>query len=234
MTDVNQFLYAMPEVAQEEITRRGVTTVSIGDGVNRLAIAGHNQGVAFYFDNVKIYNPTKSDEKGYEVFDFMETCFHIIDRKNISTMPVIMAPKELLSFNRDGDCVGGKYRDAYLRWKQGRSEPGFSIRKWEVLSDSEVATLEAEGIFTVEQYASYPRDRITARYPESFIQAHTRAQQWVAGKELREKAGEQAEQMKVLEKQNTDLVERLAKLESLLATKQETKVDNKLTGGQRR
>jgi hypothetical protein len=231
--DVNQFLHAMPEVAQEEITRNGVNAVSIGDGINRLAIAGHNQGVAFYFKVDQVYNPEKSEKAGYEVFDPMEQVYHIIDRKNIIPMPVSMSPRELLAFNRDGECVGGKYKDSYLNWKHGRKQPGLALRKWEVISDSEVASLEAEGIFTVEQFAEYPRDRITSRYPQSFIVAHTRAQQWIAGKEIREKAGEQAVQVKALEDQNKDLVERLAKLEALLAAK-ETKVENKLTGGNRR
>lgn len=233
--DVNQFLHAMPDVARDEITRNGVNAVAIGDGVNRLAIAGHNQGVAYYFKVDQVYNPQKSEECGYEVFEPMEQCYHIIDRKNISVMPIQMAPRELLAFNRDGDCIGGKYRDAYINWKSGKDQPGTALRKWDVVSDSEIATLEAEGIFTIEQFAEYPRDRIGSRYPENFMKAHTRAQQWVAGKEMREKAGEQATELNALRKQNEDLVERLAKLESLLSSKEEKKpkVKNKLTGGRK-
>ena len=212
--DIDAFLHAMPEVAQEEIVKRGINAVSIGEGVNRWAISGHDQGVAYFFKKDLIYNPTKSETEGYEVFDEMEQVYRIIDRKNIIPAPIKMLPRELLTFNRDGVCIGGKYKDSYLNWKNGLTAPGTSLRKWDVLSDSEVASLEADGIFTIEQYAEYPRDRLTSRYPQSFIDAHVRAGQWVAGKEMRAKAGEQATKMAELEALNKDLAERLAKLET--------------------
>jgi hypothetical protein len=217
MEGINQFLHAMPEVAQDEFVKRGVNSVSIGDGVSRMSIAGHNQGVAYYFKTEQIYNPSKSAEAGYEVYDPMDICFSIHDRKNISTMPVQMAPRELLSFNRLGECIGGKYRDSYLRWKEGKEQPGLALRKWDVIPDSMVASLEAEGIYTVEQFAAYPRERFSSRFPQEFIDAHARACQWVAGKEMRENAAEQSAKYRELEKQNKDLMERLAKLEALSA-----------------
>lgn len=229
--DVNAFLHAMPEVAQEEIVRRGINAVAIGDGINRMQIAGHNQGLAYYFDMAKVYNPVESDKCGYEVFDFIETCYQIIDRKNVATMPIrihhcdnrsptmLAVPKDLLAFNRDGECIGGKFRDSYLRWKEGKSAPGFALRKWDVLSDSMIATLEAEGIYTVEQFAAYPRERFAARFPQEFIDAHTRAGQWVAGKEIRAKAAESAAELDKLRAENRDLAQRLSKLEAATASK---------------
>lgn len=247
--DVNQFLHAMPEVAQDEIIKAGVNAISIGDGVNRLAIAGHDHGVAYFFKADQIYNPEKSAESGYEVFETMEQCYRITDRDNVSPMPILLrktsgevhyypVPKDLLAFNRDGECVGGKYKESYSNWKQGKSQPGFSLRKWDVLSDSMIATLEAEGIFTIEQFAAYPRDRFAARFPQDFIDAHTRAEQWVSGKEVRENSAKNLARMQELEaklaaqeKEKADLAERLAKLEALSAGEARNgkkKVKNKL------
>jgi len=234
--DVNAFLHAMPEVAQEEIVKAGVNAVSIGDGVNRLAIAGHDKGIAFFFKADQVYNPAKSEEAGYEVFDTIEQVYQIIDRKNIATTPINILPKAFLSFNRAGDCIGGKWKEAYSNWKAGKDQPGFALRKWDVLPDSMIASLEAEGIFTIEQFAAYPRDRFAARFPQDFIDAHVRAQQWVGGKEMREKTSENLARMKELEeklavqvKEKTDLAERLAKLEALTAGPVEKKnIRNKL------
>lgn len=234
--DVNQFLHAMPEVAQEEITKSGVNPVSIGDGVNRLQMSGHDRGLSYRFDTHLEYNPAKSEAAGYEVFDEIEVCFRFIDRKNIIPMPVFMAPKEILAFNRAGECIGGRYKDAYLAWKSGKQAPGTSLRKWDVLSNTEIASLEADGIFTIEQYAEYPRERIVSRYPQNFIDAHTRAQQWVAGKEIRAKAGEHVAMIKALEaklaeqeREKIDLADRLAKLEALTSGEaRKEKVKNKL------
>ena len=236
--DVNDFLHAMPEAAQQDIIKNGVQSVSIGDGVNRLQMSGHDRGIAYRFENVLEYSPSKSETAGYEVFDELEVCMRFVDRKNIVPMPVCMAPRELLAFNRAGECIGGRYKESYLTWKSGKNAPGTSLRKWEVMSNADVASLEADGIYTVEQFAEWARDRITSRYPQSFVEAHTRAQQWVAGKEIRVKAGEQAELVKKLEAslaqqatEKTDLMERLARLESMLAGQSEKKdkaVKNKL------
>ena len=101
--DVNEFLHAMPEVAQEQILRNGVQATNIGDGVNRLAMSGHDRGVAYRFRNVEEYNPVKSEAAGYEVFDLIEVCERIIDRKNIIPMRVpLECPQEVLKFNREG------------------------------------------------------------------------------------------------------------------------------------
>jgi len=229
--NVEQFFHAMPEVAREALAAAQVNAVAVGNGVTRYEVMGHDRGIPFWFQLVEDYNPVKSDEQNREVFDAQEVCFRMIDRKNIIPMPVKNCPAEFLRFNRQGELVGGRYAEAYKRWKSGETMPGLQLRKWNVLNVAEVASLEGDGIFTVEQFAEYPLDRLIGRYPEQFIAAHQRANQWVNGKAVMEKAGEQAVQLAKLEKEKQDLAERLAKLEALLEERTEPKkVVNKLKG----
>lgn len=227
---IGQFFHQMPEVAREDLTRANVQAVRVTDGVNRLEVMGHDRGVPYWFQLVEEYNPTKSEDQQREVFDTQEVCFRMIDRKNIIPMPVKNCPPEFLRFNRQGELVGGRYAEAYKRWKAGESMPGMPLRKWNVLNVAEVASLEQDGIFTVEQYAEYPLDRLVGRYPDNFIEAHARAKQYVSGKAVMEQAGEQAVKLAKLEAEKQDLAERLAKLEALLNEKTEPK-KNRLTEG---
>lgn len=227
---IEQFMHAMPDVAREALTAAQVSSVRVTDGVNRLEVMGHDRGIPYWFQLVEQYNPTQSEEQNREVFDAVEVCFRMIDRKNIIPMPVKGCPQEFLRFNRQGELVGGRYADAYKRWKAGESMPGMPLRKWNVLSVHEVASLEQDGIFTVEQYAEYPLDRLTGRYPEQFIEAHSRARQWVNGRALMEQAGEQSLKLEKLEAEKTDLAERLAKLEALLEEKTEPKKTKNVEG----
>lgn len=229
--NVEQFFHAMPEVAREALSTAPLNAVAVGNGVTRFEVMGHDRGVPYWFQMVEEYSPAKSEEQNREVFDVQEVCFRMIDRKNIIPMPVKGCPPEYLRFNRQGELVGGRYAEAYKRWKAGESMPGLALRKWNVLNVADVASLEADGIFTVEQLAEYPLERLTGRYPDNFIDAHKRANQWVNGKAVMEKAGEQAVQLARLEKEKSDLAERLAKLEALLEERTEPReVVNKLKG----
>lgn len=230
--NIGQFFHQMPEVAREALTAANVQSVRVADGVNRLEIMGHDRGIPYWFQLVEEYNPVKSEEQQREVFDSQEVCFRFIDRKNIIPMPVKNCPPEFLRFNRQGELVGGRYAEAYKRWKAGESMPGMPLRKWNVLNVAEVASLEADGIFTVEQFAEYPKDRLIGRYPDQFIEAHARAGQYVNGKAVMEQAGAQSLKLAEMEQKNADLTERLAKLEAMLEQATEPK-KNKLVEGKR-
>lgn len=225
--DLNGYAHVLPEVAFQELSRRGVSEVQLADGVSRLAIAGHDQGVGYRFYIHPIYNKEKSEEAGYEVFDEVEMIEWRVDRKNKPVEQVQFLPAGLLKFRvRDkvtglwdvtSECIGGRYREAYEAFKSGKATPGMPLARWGVLSDAEMASLAAEGIFTVEQFAAMPKERIRLRFPDNFAEAQERAVHFVAGKEMREKAGEQAEKMKALEDQNKELLERLSRLEAAQA-----------------
>ena len=217
--DISQFLPSMPEVAQEMILKNGIDAVSIGDGVSRLNMSGHDKGVAYRFFMHPIYNKVASDEKGYEVFDETEMIEWIVDRKNKPTEIVRLLPEDLLRYNREKECVGGRYKDAYLAWKTGKAAAGTPLRRWGLLTDGEVASLEADGLFTVEQFVACDRARISAKYPDEFLQAYDRGVQFLAAKDVRASTGELAGKVQQLEKEKAEMAERLAKLEASMASK---------------
>jgi hypothetical protein len=226
--DVNEFLYAMPEVAQEQILKNGVQSVNIGDGVSRLNMNGFDRGIAYKFFLHPVYNKTESDKLGYEKYDEVEAIQWFIDRKNKPVEEVKALPDELIRRNREGVVVGGRYKEAYLNWKSGQDAPGTPLRRWGILSDAEVASLEADGIFTVEQYTQIPRERIAGKYPIEFVEAHDRARQFLAGREIKVVADKQSEELVALKKENSDLAQRLAKLEAMLGDKAKPKKDTSL------
>ena len=226
--DVNSFLHAMPEVAQEQILRSGVSAVQIGDGVNRLNMNGYDKGIAYKFFIHPVYNKTESDKLQYEKYDEIEVIQWFIDRKNKPVEEVRALPDELLRRNREGEVVGGRYKEAYLGWKLGHDAPGTPLRRWGMLSDAEVASLEADGIFTVEQYAQVPRDRVAGKYPNEFVEAYDRAHQYLAARETRVVTDKQNEELITLRSENSDLAQRLAKLEAMLGDKSKPVVETPL------
>lgn len=218
---IEQFLHAMPQEAREDISRLGVESVSIGDGVSQIMMAGHDRGVAYRFFMHPVYNKTKSDELGYEVFEEKELIEWTIDRKNRPNEYVEFLPQALLQKNRDGDVIGGRYKDAYLAWKSGKSAPGTSLRKWGLMSDAMVASLEADGLFTVEQFSELDRSRVTSKYPQEFIDAYDRAGQFLAAQQVKASTGEMAERLKKVEEEKAELLERLSRLEAAVEKKAE-------------
>lgn len=219
--------FALPDVAVEAIKRQGLKEVQLDDGVNRL-MSGHDKGVAYRFFISPVYNKTKSTVAGYEVFDDVEMIEWLIDRKNKPTELVRFLPPELLNFDRDGVCVGGRYKDSYLSFKTGRSTPGLPLAKWGQLSDGEVATLASMHIFTVEQLAEQPRGKFEGRMANEFVEAFDRAVQFVAGKEQRTVQAAQAAKMAELEAANKALLDRLAALENRAVVKKAKKEDSDL------
>lgn len=218
---VEQFLHAMPPEAREDISRFGVESVTIGDGVSQIMMAGHDRGIAFRFFMHPVYNKFKSDELGYEVFEEEEMIEWTVDRKNRPTEYVKFLPQALIQRNRDGEVIGGRYKDSYLSWKSGKNSPGTALRKWGMLSDAMVASLEAEGLFTVEQFSELDRSRVTSKYPQEFIDAYDRAGQFLAAQQVKASTGEMADRPKKVEEEKAELLERLARLEAAVEKKTE-------------
>lgn len=217
--------FPLPEVAVEALTKQARTTESLGDGVALLS--GHDKGVAYKFDIVAIYNQKKSQELGYEYHDEREMIQWFRDRRSKPTEQVRFLPPALLDFNKDGECIGGRYADAYNRWKAGLQAPGMPLNKWDVLSAGECATLAANGIFTVEQFADFPADKLNGVYPIEYMHAHERARMWVNGKVAREDAVQNQETMAELMAQNVELLATVADMQKALAKQSKPKAKAK-------
>lgn len=171
---LDQFQSSLPAGAYEDIKRQGRVAQTLEDGVT--VLAGHDKGVAYRFYVHTVFNPRVSKTVGYEYFDEIEMIEWLIDKNNKPTERVNLLPEELLKRSFDGkEVIGGRYFEAYKRFKEGRDAVGTPLRKWGVLSDGNVASLEAAQIFTVEQLAEITRDRIAGVYPEDVVEAHDRA-----------------------------------------------------------
>lgn len=201
--------YALPDGAYDALKRQNRRMEDLGDGVSRYS--GQDRGVSFRFWIETVKNEVKSKAARFTVFDEVEMIEWTSDRYNKPTEQVRFLPAELLTFDIDGECIGGLYQDAYLRFKTGRKAPGLPLSKWGELSDSEVATLADAGIFTVEQFAAMPRDKIAGRYTQNFVDAFESAIQWVNGKQHRYQVEEQAEEIlelrQAIAKRDRDLEE---------------------------
>lgn len=177
--------YKVPEVAQKAFAERGAMSMAIGNGVQMVQMHGHEAGVPYQFHTEQIRNDNKSKAAKYWVPDPIDCITWTVDRRLQVTERVKFLPPELLEFDEDGTCIGGRYKESFDNWKKGLNAPGLSLSKWGELGDGEVLSLAHAGIFSVEQLASMPRDKLANRYPEIFLEAWEKAVQWVNRKEQR-------------------------------------------------
>lgn len=195
---LEQFGGNMPNVAVEALAGK-LESKPLADGVSRI-MSGHHDGVAYRFFNHIEYNPTKSAEAGYEVFDTIECIQWLIDKRTKPVRIVTHLEHELLHFNKQLECIGGSLKDAYLRFKEGKETPGTALAKWDVLTDAEIATLSTMNIYTVEQLAEQPEGKIIGRLPESYIEAYKRAKLFVASRLRNADLEQQQSQIELLMK----------------------------------
>lgn len=203
--------FPLPDGAHEALARQNRQTVALRDGVS--TYAGHDAGVSYRFVNFSEFNKLKSKAAKYEKSIETELIEWRPDRYNKPTERVQDLPAELLEFDEEtGECIGGRYADSYRRWKQGLTSPGLPLSKWGVLSDGWVTTLAANGIFSVEQFASMPRSKIEGKYPKEVCEAFERAILFVAMKDGRVEADKQAEEILELQREKARMAQEMEAL----------------------
>jgi uncharacterized coiled-coil protein SlyX len=187
--------FALPEAAVEAISRRGVREVQLDDGVQRMVMSGHDQGLAYKFVPVQVKNELKTKLAKFPVYDTVDHVQWMKSRRQKPMERVKELPPELLAFDDEGNCVGGQYAEAYERYKAGLEAPGLPLDKWGQLTDAEVQSLSEMGIFSVEQFAAQPKSKINSRFPNEYQVKHDLAVEFVAGKPTRELANAQAQEI---------------------------------------
>lgn len=216
--------FALPDVAQAALAKMGVRASEIDAGVSRF-VSGHDNGVAFRFFVLTDYNATKSKAARYEVYDEIEMIEWLTDSKCKPTERVRLICQDaphLLSIDQYSGEATGKYAEAYDRFKKGLSAPGTSLVKWGVLSDGEIATLNANNVFSVEQFAAMPRSKVEGKFPKEFHEHFERAIQFVNGKQNRMEADKQADEILTLQQEK----EKQARLIEQLQAQVQALVDN--------
>lgn len=209
--DLNKFP-GIPDFALEKLQSSFVAQPTGETGVSQFM--GHDKGVAYRFFVHPEYNFIKSKAARYEVFDNVEMIQWHNDQYTQPTERVNRLPEELLSLDPDtGEILGGEYAEAYRNFKAGKAAPGTKLRHWGILTEAQVATLEAAKIFSVEQLAAKEEKTFKAKYGKEFGEVWDRAVQFTNGKEGRFEVDKQATEIVDLQKQNALLLARLAALE---------------------
>ena len=208
----NGFLdnYLLPDGAAEAIKRNGSNISRIDDGIGFLS--GHDRGVAYRFFTHQERNSIKSKISGYPVFDELEMIEWHKDRFDKPVERVRFLPEDLLMFDEDGICVSGRFKESYLRFKAGLGATGMPLARWGVLTDNDIATLTAMNIFTVEQFAAQPRNKIAGRMTPELTEAFEQAIEWVKGKDVRDVSGKQTEQILAVTQENSKLKDEMSVL----------------------
>lgn len=172
-----------------------------GVGVQQYEIGEFDKGIPYEFFVHQSKNQVQSEQFDIELNDDVEMVRWIVKPRELEpTCRLTDLPQELLKFRRvfshknadginvmkwfrdengDLECTGGKWKDAYMRWKNGQRAPGLPLSKWDKISPSEMKTLASEGFFSVEQLASTPEDRIVSRFPKRYHEIYRDAVQKV-------------------------------------------------------
>jgi len=214
--------FDLPGVAYEQIKARNLTlNPSSEKGISHLS-GEHSGGLPFKFFTLAEYDFVGSKIAKYEKFNNLEMIEWTVDSKNKLVARITELPTELLEFEIIGykevppsanpnhaidpyahpiygECIGGLLRDAYLRFKDGVNAPGLPLAKWGVLDDASVATLNAYGLNSVEQFAAKPKSFVmNGNFPKNIQDAYERAVFYVNGKAAKDKDNELIEKLKQL------------------------------------
>lgn len=211
--------YNVPAVAQEAFRTGRYAPRTLDDGVQMYS--GQDSGVAFRFFNHYEYNKAKSKLSKQEQYDHHEMIEWLRDRDHKPTEQVRFLPPELLEFDEDGECIGGRYAESYRRFKSGLSAPGTPLSRWDAVHDGHIQTLAANGIFSVEQLAATSRDKIRNKFGKEFEEILDRAVEHQNSKGLRDVSNQAATEMLKLSQENSKLNDRVAQQEAEMAAMRE-------------
>lgn len=209
--------FALPEGAAEAIRSSNGGFKPLEDGVG--VFMAHDKGISYRFFYHADYLAEQSKALSYEKYANILMIEWFVDKKHRPTERVRFLPTELLSFDKEGNAIGGLYFQSYKAFIEGQNTPGLALSKWGILDDASVATLASDHIFSVEQFAALPKSRVSGRYPQEIVEAFERAIQFVNGKNIRDldsKHGDEILRLKqeAAKKDNAirELQEQMAKL----------------------
>lgn len=217
--------------AREDVARMNLELQAVQPGVQ--VISGFKKdGVPYRFFIHSVYNHQKSLEAGFERSDDIECVEFLVDKRTKPVIELKFLDPDRLRFNLRGEIVGGSMFEAYKRWKSGLDTPGTPLDKWGVLTPSQLRTLNSENVFTIEQLAATPRERVRDifRNNDEFMQLYERAILFQGNKDMTARANEQIEKLKDLAEQNRLMRE---EMDFLRAQIKEQREINKVKPGKR-
>lgn len=220
----------MPQVAKDffaaqgGLVQRNIQSNSSGS-VSEFNFKGHDQGLAYTFFIHAEKNNIKSESENVEINDDLEMVGWRKGKEFIVER-VTMLSEILLKFakvkNEKGQmvlvqplkCIGGKMKEDYDLWKASKQAVGLDLSRWNQATNSQVKTLNSQGVYTVEQLASMnPDSQIRGIYPTWCIELHTRAIHFVNAQAGIVDAKARAEEMFEMQQTNAKLLARIEALE---------------------
>lgn len=173
--------FSLPEGAAEDLASKGgVFMQGIQSGVQ--VMSGHDNGVAFRFFNNAEKSEIKSKAAKVPLFNNEDMIEWNKGKRNKPTEKVRFLPPEFLHVDEDGEVTGRPdVVLAYKRYKAGQAAPGTPLSRWGALDDAQIQTLVACGIFSVEQFAASPRNKIQGKFPQDIIDKFEEAIMFVNG-----------------------------------------------------
>lgn len=124
-------------------------------------------------------------------------------------------------------CKGGLYADAYVRFQAGLGSQGLPLSRWDKLTMSQIKTLEAEGIFTVQQFAAQPSEKIEARFPPDLRKAFNEAVHFINAETKKADITPYANEVLAVRQENAKLLEAVAQLKEQMADLAITKLQKR-------
>lgn len=188
----------LPAMAEDipELQARVNKGVSRGNGVN-MHYSGHdNYGLAFRFFIHNEKNEAASKLAKCELFDQVFCREVFVDKKTKVVQRVTQKIKDT-------------WPDEWAAFEERKEAPGTPLDRWNHMPSNEILTLIKDGIYTVEQFAHQPSDKIK-KYPPKFREHFEAAQQFVAAKSGLPAAKEMADKFIALERDYLQLQEQVA------------------------
>lgn len=231
---LDQFDFPGIDTAQilkkQNLEPRSLDSSGPGQAVQFLA---HDKGVSYRFFIHADYSKELSKRLDYQKFNDVVMIEYFVSKDFKPTERVHLLPDELLFFPKEmkevptsdgkgtkeviaayGEPTGGIYLDAFRKWKEGVQTPGLPLAKWGVFSDSQVASLHAMGVYSVEQLAAMPRSKFNSpTMAAEFLEGFEQAVQYVNGKLNRSGEERLAKQLLEVERDNQAKDNRLRELE---------------------
>lgn len=193
--------FVLPDGAREDIIKSGAQMRNIDEGLG--VMSGHDRGVAYRFFRHSQKNEAKSKAAKVLINDTEHMIEWNKGKRSKPTEKVRFLPPELLFVDEDGE-VSGVMAESFRRYLAGISAPGLSLARWGALDDSQVAMLTSSGIFSVEQFAAQPRNKVQGKFPVEIVEKFEEAIQFVNGQAGRFET-------EALAKQNVELQAQIAK-----------------------
>lgn len=165
--------FPLPAAAVDDLSRHPAAHMrNLQHGVD--VMMGHESGLPFVIEvhaelNQRETQLAKQNRyRNVEVFKWLKS----------KLMKPVARVIDIIDIDKEtGLAVSGDHRyvEAYNRWKTNTKTPGTSLHKWDVLDEASLATLVDSGVFTVEQFAEMPRQRVESKFPPNIVEFYDQA-----------------------------------------------------------